>query len=337
MNLFHSSFLTQSGSLPLVLKSKKQLNTLQEVENFLSTSSTEIHQQLKIHGAVLLRGFPIQDGDGFASVVRALQLGPFMDYVGGDSPRKQITQGVFTSTEAPPWLTIPLHNELSYAYKQPSHIFFNCHIAPKAKGETPIADARRIFHSLDPKIREEFVKKGVTYRSAYHPGKGLIPTIVGGAHRSWQEVFLTEDKQQVEEICRKRNIACRFTKKGWLVIEETRKATALHPETKEEVWFNQAHLFKLTSRLLGFWRHLGTKILYLNKDNLLHDATFGDGSPIPLSTLHHVMDTLDTHTIAFPWQQGDVLILDNYLAMHGRASFKGPRRIFTSMTNRYEN
>jgi alpha-ketoglutarate-dependent taurine dioxygenase len=45
------------------------------------------------------------------------------------------------------------------------------------------------------------------------------------------------------------------------------------------------------------------------------------------------MDTLDANTVAFPWQRGDMLVLDNVLSMHGRATFSGSRRILAAMTS----
>ena len=59
---------------------------------------------------------------------------------------------------------------------------------------------------------------------------------------------------------------------------------------------------------------------------------FANGSPIPREDLYHVLDVLDANTVYFPWQKGDLLILDNVLAMHGRATFTGKRRILTAMT-----
>ncbi|STX51417.1 Taurine catabolism dioxygenase TauD, TfdA family [Legionella busanensis] len=44
------------------------------------------------------------------------------------------------------------------------------------------------------------------------------------------------------------------------------------------------------------------------------------------------MDTLKNCTIAIPWQKGNMMVLDNILTMHGRATFKGLRRILTSLT-----
>ena len=36
--------------------------------------------------------------------------------------------------------------------------------------------------------------------------------------------------------------------------------------------------------------------------------------------------------VSFPWRRGDVLMLDNLLASHGREPYEGDRRIVVGMT-----
>jgi alpha-ketoglutarate-dependent taurine dioxygenase len=35
--------------------------------------------------------------------------------------------------------------------------------------------------------------------------------------------------------------------------------------------------------------------------------------------------------VEFPWQKGDVVLLDNILSLHARNAFTGPRKILTAM------
>lgn len=42
---------------------------------------------------------------------------------------------------------------------------------------------------------------------------------------------------------------------------------------------------------------------------------------------------LKEESIEIPWQQGDVMIVDNMLAMHARNSFTPPRRILAAMVH----
>ena len=118
-----------------------------------------------------------------------------LDYVGGDSPRSNVADQVYTSTEFPPHLEIGLHNELSYTRSWPERIFFCCLVVAKSGGETHIADSRKVLSSLEPAVRDRFSEKGVIYkqhlRDDDEPGPG----------KSWQETFETSDRAEVERIC----------------------------------------------------------------------------------------------------------------------------------------
>ncbi len=81
------------------------------------------------------------------------------------------------------------------------------------------------------------------------------------------------------------------------------------------------------------WRWVGAQLFYLRPHTRLHEVSHADGSPIRRDDIYHVMDVLDRNTVAFPWQRGDFLALDNVLSMHGRATFHSPRRILCAMTS----
>ena len=328
---FTTKFITKE-ELPLVIELKKSLKP-NEFLDFLKQNNEFFKTSLLKYGGLLFRNFPITDANDFAALIEGLNIGKFINYIGGDSPRNKVREGVYTSTEAPPSVKIPLHNELSFVNKYPKHIFFYCHVAPEARGETIIGNARKIYDDMDKSVRERFTNKGLKYVSCYPYKSDFIRFIAQNAHKSWVDVFETHDKNEVERLCKENDFQLTWNKNDWIQISQTRPAVMTHPTTKENIWFNQAHLYDFNPKFLGWWRYLGVKLVYSRKYTKLHEVFFADGSPIPREDMYHIMDVLDANTIAFPWKRGDVMVLDNVLAMHGRATFTGKRKILTAMTD----
>lgn len=330
MKDFATKFITKE-ELPLVIEPKNRNIEFAEFLNLLQEHNDFLKEKLLKHGGLLFRNFPIRQVPDFTSVIKHLNTGKFIDYIGGDSPRIKVTEGVYTSTEAPPSIKIPLHNELSFVKYHPSHIYFYCDTPPAEKGETILADARRVYDSIDKDVKKRFVEKQLKYVSCYHH-KSKAMNFINRFHKSWVDVFETHDKQEVEEKCKACEFSYKWQQQDWLQISQVRPAAIPHVKTQEMIWFNQAHLFDFNPKLLGWGKYLGTKVLYAQKHKRLHEVFFADGTKIPRRDLYHILDKLDENTIYFPWQKGDVLVLDNVLAMHGRATFKGKRRILTAMT-----
>jgi len=63
-----------------------------------------------------------------------------------------------------------------------------------------------------------------------------------------------------------------------------------------------------------------------------YDISLENGATIPRDIIYKVYDVLDQHTIKFDWKNQDVLLLDNIKMLHGRAPYKGQRRILVSMS-----
>lgn len=276
----------------------------------------EIEASLADVGGVLLRGFrvpSVQDFRAFASGFGH----PLLSYEFGSTPRSHVGEGVYTSTEYPAHQSIPLHNEQAYTREWPMKIWFHCVTASPEGGETPIADSRAIYRGMPSAIRERFAP-GVRYVRNY--GDFDVP---------WQQVFGTERRDEVEAFCRQAGIHCEWKADGDLRTTQTCQATAVHPGTGETVWFNQAHLFH-ASNLQADVRESLEELLGV--DNLPRNTFFADGSPIPDAVLDEVRAVLDRETVSFRWEAGDVLMLDNMLAAHARAPFKGPRKVVVAMS-----
>lgn len=332
--MMQSEGLKIEGSFPTVITSEKKC-TYHEFIHQLRGLQPQLQQLLLERGALLFRGFPVTDASSFSDVIESLGLGEFVNYIGGDSPRDIVEKKIYTSTEAPPSFHIPLHQELSYIKNFPRHIYFFCEIAAPVGGATVIGDARRIYEAVDPDVRNRFQMKGLQYISRYYHKSKIMDWVnhIQRSHKSWIEVFETQDKKTVEKLCIDNDFVWRWLKKDWLEIKQTRPAVHVHPKTQEKVWFNQAHLYDFNSKLLGWQKYFLTKLFYIQKTTLLHEIKFADGTTIPKKDLFHLLDVIKENTVAYPWQKGDVMVLDNILAMHGRAVFQGKRRVLTAMTS----
>ena len=150
----------------------------------------------------------------------------------------------------------------------------------------------------------------------------------GGVGLSWQSVFETPDRQAVEAYCREGSIDFEWEQDGSLRTSQVRPGLSTHPRTGARVWFNQAdqwHPSNLGGDLSMALRSLSTE------DSLPINAYYGDGSPLEPEVLDEVRSVFRRLTVAFPWQAGDVLQIDNMLVAHGRNPYSGPRKVLVAM------
>lgn len=334
MAQFQTKFITKE-ELPLVIEPKNSKLSFPEFLEFIKEQREYIQEKLLVYGGILFRGYPVENADHFNLVVEALNLGKPVSYIGGDTPRDKVKDKVYTSTEAPPSLKILLHNEMSFVKNHPNHVYFFCQVQPEVGGETTIADARRIYEAVDPEVRRRFDEKGLKYITNFYGQDKLLDLVnrYRRAHKTWMQAFETDDPREAEKRCVENDFEYKWLRNmNWMQVIYNRPATMKHPKTQEKVWFNQAHLFDYNRRNIGFFNWLGSKLLYARKDTVMHEIYFGDKQKVERKDLNHVMDVLEEKTIKFPWRQGDVLVLDNILAMHGRAPFSGKRRILAALT-----
>jgi alpha-ketoglutarate-dependent taurine dioxygenase len=254
-------------------------------------------------------------------------------YLGGISPRRSLGSGVYTSTELPSPLPIPLHCELVYLEAPPRRLWFASAIVAQAGGETTLADTRALYRSMAPDIRQQFVERGIRYRASFHGPRALFALVarLKNLNASWMDAFETDDRRVAEARCRQIGARPRWLRSGRLVIETIRPAVLRHPDTGELVWCNSSHLFRHNPRALGWSRYALSRIFF-RRMTRTQDARYADGSTMHLTTLARIQDVLDAHTVAVRWQPGDVLWIDNFLCMHGRAPYQGGRRLLAALS-----
>ena len=313
-----SKYLQPGQALPLVIEPGVDGVNL---TSWASTNKQFIETQLLKHGAILFRGFSLNSVDHFEQLASAM-AGELMTYRERSSPRSQVGDRVYTSTDYPAEQSIFPHNEHSYSRLIPLRLFFFCMVPARQGGETPIGDCRKIFNRIDPHIRERFARKKYMYVRNFGDGFGL----------PWQTAFQTTERSIVESYCRANDIEFEWKDDDRLRTSQVRPAMAMHPRTGEMVWFNHATFFHVST--LGPQIRDGL-LAQFEIEDLPNNTYYGDGSPIEPSVLDELRHAYQEETVAFSWQQGDLIMLDNMLTSHSRNPFVGPRKILFAMGDIY--
>ncbi len=273
-----------------------------------------MQQLLLKHGAILFRGFELNGAHDFRSFVERLGATPF-EYIGGNSPRSRVAVDVYTSTEYPASQVISLHNEMSYLPRWPSRLFFYSVLAAKSGGQTSLANSGDVMRALPVEIVCKLRDKKINYIRNFHSNFPL--------GKSWQATYQTEDRAEVESTAAEQGSTCEWLPGGMLRVSTCCGALMTHPQSGEEVWFNQAEQWH-SSALDPVTREMLEQMV--GKGNLPHECEYGDGEPLEENVLAEIRQALDASKLLFDWQHNDLLMVDNILMMHGRESFKGERK-----------
>jgi len=306
-----TSFLEGADKYPLIIKPGS--DNL-DVISWAAENSNWIMNKVTEHGAVLMRNFHLPAMEDFRLLFNTLVQKP-MDYVDQSSPRSAIAENLYTSTDHPADQLINMHNELSYSHKSPLHIAFFCLRPASTGGETPVSNSRMVLSYLTEATRERFLRKGIRYTRNLVEGIGL----------SWQEVYQTDSRTVVEEYCKDHNIQFEWKGAQHLRISWTRPAIIQHPVTHEWTWFNHGYFFNAANLDRQVLESIG------DESNVPFNTYYGDGTPIDIATINEIGTAYEKAKVIFPWEKGDVLLLDNMLTAHGRNPYKGDRSILVGM------
>lgn len=305
--------LRSDAALPLLVEA---ISSATDLVEWATWHREELKARLRESGGILFRGFRI-DGPGRLDALIKSFSGRLIDHSYHFTPRMGESK-IHTSTKYPPEQTIPLVNENADSHDWPMKIWF---FSLQSSGETHIADSRRVYRRIPARIRERFERLGVTYVRNYG----------GKSDLSWQEAFQTTSRIDVEEFCVANGTQFEWLPNNRLRTLQSCRAMASHPRTGEMVWFNQAHLLHV-SRLPAEVRK--AIFLIFSEEDLPHNVYYGDGSAIDPADLDSVCEAYAHERIAFPWSAGDVLLIDNMLAAHGRNPSTDPCKIVVQLAER---
>ncbi len=313
-NLVKERLFDNQQLLPLVIEPGESRLNLAE---WAQENREALEQKLLRHGAILFRGFDVTTLEDFNQTVSALSPGA-LEYMFRASPRSRISGNIYTSTDYPADQPIFLHNEHSYSPRFPLRLFFYCLLPARSGGETPIGSVREITRAIPEPIKEAFRDKGVRYVRNYGDGFGL----------PWRSVFQSEDREAVEQYCGSVGISYEWKTGDRLRTSQWGPALMTHPRTGEELWFNHATFFHVSTLPAAISDSLTANFRPMD---LPTNTFYGDGSPIEPEVLEQLRAIYGQSAVIFPWRQGDVLFMDNMLSAHGRKPFSGPRKVLVAM------
>jgi alpha-ketoglutarate-dependent taurine dioxygenase len=268
---------------------------------------------LLVHGALLFRGFAVTGLSDFERFTEVF-IRVFTEYEFALTPRLKRGENVATSTLFAPELFLPWHGECCAQSSWPGRLAFCCLRPARSGGETILADARRVYQRLDPAIRERFVRLGLRYQR----------TMIGKTEL--ELAFRTSERAEIERFCARRGYRTELVADDTVRTEIDLAAALAHPVTGEAVWFNAFHTYYASAYQRSLF-HLPPMAEPIARFGI----SYGDGSAVERHVFDHVWAAYEAETVAFPWQAGDVLLLDNLLVAHGRNPFVGERNVVVAM------
>lgn len=308
------------GTLPLRVHARSQEQALHE---WIAAHREDVDRALYRFGALLFKGFGIDSADKLNRVAVA-HVGELLGYIERGAPRVQLGDKVYSSTEYAAEESIPMHHEMSYSHHWPSKLYFCSQVVAEEGGYTPLADDRQVIQAIPEGIKRRFIEKKVMYVRNY----GL------GIDMDWREAFQVETRAEAEDYLTQSSTRFEWLPGDVLRTRAIRQAIATHPVTGNTVWFNHAHLFHSSNMPADVREFL---VEEFGEEGMPRNAYYGDGTPIEDSVVQTIRAIYDEHSVRFPWEQGDVLLVDNFLFTHGRSPFKGPRKVCVAMAQLYTN
>ncbi|MFE3498166.1 TauD/TfdA family dioxygenase [Streptomyces sp. NPDC059175] len=271
------------------------------------------------HGSVLVRGLGLSDPAQAGAVFTRL-ADELMTEREAFAAREKYADGVYSSSAWPANQPMCMHHELSYTLQFPGLMMFACLQAPTSGGATAIADAAAVLEALPSDIVQRFEREGWLLTRSYNDEIGA----------SIADAFGTDDHAHVEEYCRTNAIAHHWQDDATLRTRQRRSAVIHHPTTRQRCWFNQI-------AFLNEWTMAEEVHEYLTdvygSDGLPFNTRYGNGDPLTRDTVDLLNRIYQDHTRREPWQNGDLMLVDNIRTAHSREPYEGDRTVLVALAD----
>lgn len=366
--------LSAEEEMPLVIEANGSKDS-QFLQEFLATHSQQILQDIANYGAVLLRGFEIQNEEDFEKTILSIQglqgiSEAFMSEEGRihvDHLKYVLHTNAIYKTGGTLYLG-GFHSENYYSPDVPSYICFCCFKPSLRGGETGLINMEKVYRHLDLTLKDKLEKK------SFFVSKWLISEVA--------DRYQT-NTETVEKICQQFDLPMMGHEDEKFILMY-KPSIFVHPETKRKSL--QINLFELATlnRALRkhfiadyqgkewFWHRIVWRLptsvfsvlefLYLaiapifySPKNALKSLTnklrtFKAGKKNKLSHVKHpkvgscftepdvqsLAKLLRNYYCSCLWKSGDILLVDNRQVVHAGMPGAGPRLIRAMICNPIE-
>lgn len=279
------------------------------------------------HGAIVLRGFPVETSEDFAAISACFPAYTG-GYQGGAAARRAVAKGVYEATQRTGDQRIPIHQEMFYLRDYPRRIAFFARKVAETGGETLIADMRKITRDMPRSLRARLEELGIRNVRNFAAKTGRNEETRHMDKRGWDFAFYTDSREEVDDICRRRHMRPHWHEDGSLTVFNDEDAFVTHPSTGEAIYRGGVHLAHF---FRGSYDNTGKAAELRAQQKFPSGAFMGDGGELEPDEERELGQVVDRHTYAWPWRDGDVMILDNLQTGHGRNPFTGARATEVSL------
>jgi hypothetical protein len=289
-----------------------------------------LDEMLPKHGVVIIEGMSamVQTPEIFNRFMENIKdiydCRNFME--GRSMTSTSVANLVRTGSDDHPSYTIEPHNEYNVAAAlRPRKLFLSCSIEPTDGGEWVISDSADILKRLPKHVVEKFKKLGARYEVFY-------PSQAEGVYNHWQGNIAPTREAAEAYLARS---GCEWTWdyngiEGSLLIHRVLPALVPHPDEPDGplLWFNQIHAHHRT-----FYQDCHPDFEGQTKGPWPVDTKYGDGSEIEDETISYIREAVWAASVSVPMKLGNLVVVDNYRALHGRLGFEPgtPRQSLVSI------
>jgi len=225
---------------------------------------------------------------------------------------------------------VGMHNE-QVGNRSPARAAFVCLKAADAGGEFLLADGRQMLRETELPLLQELYEKKVRFIAAEIPLEfmdGVHPAVRRFLEPPLLSFATTMAKQKVDFDI---DLVWDQDNEGKPCIHAIAPAqppVVRHPETNQPLWFCNMHSHSDVLRAAREARDGTLDLSETTGASRLNrtDMRFGDLSKLTPAQLAAFDDTVMGALKWVKMQPGDVVLLDNYMCMHGRNVFDGVRK-----------